>query len=398
MSHFPSSHTTLIVLLGASEWPYSPDFEASETFLNSANDLVEYFLNPDLFNLPRENLLNLFNSNQSPDDIDIEIGQFLDKRILELTETGLEARDLIIYFTGHGGFADRGSSYYLAIRRTRRVNRIASSIPIVSLAHTIREKARYLRHIMILDCCFAAAATTTFQGVGPAYAAIQKTIGAFNVHAKGRGIPKKGTSLLCSSSGKVPSITLSGERHTTFSAALLQILKSGTKQHQGNMSLYTVAHLMEDFLHTTYGDEVPRPEVHSPDQSEGDVAAVPLFPNTSSDEATELEQDFLTDVVNYRNYLSSAIELGNYHEDWGDAPHVRNFYGREQQLQKLKQWIIDEHCQMVAILGVGGIGKTRLALKLSDDIKFGFTHIFWRSLQDAPPLKTILNGVCPAYI
>ena len=70
----PSPQTTLVILLGASEWPYSSDFETSEAFANSADTLVEYFLNPHLFNLPRENLLNLFDSNQSPDDIDIDIG------------------------------------------------------------------------------------------------------------------------------------------------------------------------------------------------------------------------------------------------------------------------------------------------------------------------------------
>src|SRR2546425_4279 len=102
----PSAQTTLVILLGASEWPYSPDFERSEAFANSAGALAEYFLDPHLFNLPRENLLNLFDSNQSPDDIDIEIGQFLDKRKSELSEFGTSARDLIIYFTGHGGFAD----------------------------------------------------------------------------------------------------------------------------------------------------------------------------------------------------------------------------------------------------------------------------------------------------
>ena len=66
----PSPRTTLVILLGASKWPFSPEFQASEAFLNSARGLREYFLNPSQFGLPRENLLNLFNSNQSADDID----------------------------------------------------------------------------------------------------------------------------------------------------------------------------------------------------------------------------------------------------------------------------------------------------------------------------------------
>ena len=388
----PSSQTTLVILLGASQWPHSPDFEGSEAFANSANDLAAYFLDPDLFNLPRENLLNLFDSYQSPDDIDIEIGQFLDKRILELSKTGLQARDLVVYFTGHGGFADGGSSYYLAIRRTRSINRIASGIPIISLAHTIREKARFLRRVVILDCCFAGAAAVTFEGNGPAYAAIQRTVEAFDIHTKGRGIPRKGTSLLCSSGSKAPSLTFPGERYTAFSAALLHNLNNGSQYHRGNISLQNLAHLMEDFLYSKYGSEAPRPEVHSPDQSEGDVASIPFFPNRAALPAPpSSERDFPTGNTNSRNYLPSTSEHTKYQEDWGDAPHIRNFYGREQQLKNLKQWIIDEHCQLVAILGIGGIGKTRLAVKLASDIKYQFMYIFWRSLQDAPPLKTLLK-------
>src|SRR5438094_396252 len=48
-------------------------------------------------------------------------------------------------------------------------------------------------------------------------------------------------------------------------------------------------------------------------------------------------------------------------EDWGEAPLVKNFYGREKELARLKQWIARDHCNVVAILGIGGVGKTSLA-------------------------------------
>ena len=300
----PSPQTTLVILLGASEWPYSPDFERSEAFANSAGALAEYFLDPHLFNLPRENLLNLFDSNQSPDDIDIEIGQFLDKRKSELSEFGTSARDLIIYFTGHGGFADGGSSLYLAIRRTRHVNRIASSIPIMSLAHTIKQKTRHLRRIVILDCCFAGAAFAVFQGQGPGQAAIAQTVEAFNVHSKGRGIPQKGTSLLCSSGSKVPSLTRPGERYTAFSEGLMHALNNGSQHQQGSMPLYTMSDLIEDFLQVNYGEEAPRPEVHSPDQSEGDVAAIPFFPNFA-----EIREQQAREQAEREEQLSMAVPI-----------------------------------------------------------------------------------------
>src|SRR5260221_14747921 len=121
----PSPQTTLVILLGASKWPGFPDFEPSEAFINSTHDLAKYFLNTHLFGLPEENLLNLFDSGKDPNTIDIEIGQFLDTRISDLRQVGLEARDLLVYFTGHGGFADHDFSYYLAINCTRKENPIA---------------------------------------------------------------------------------------------------------------------------------------------------------------------------------------------------------------------------------------------------------------------------------
>src|SRR3989442_8999241 len=46
---------------------------------------------------------------------------------------------------------------------------------------------------------------------------------------------------------------------------------------------------------------------------------------------------------------------------------------------------------MGAIIGVGGVGKTKLAAKIAHDVKYEFTHVFWRSLQNAPPLKNVLQ-------
>jgi hypothetical protein len=73
------------------------------------------------------------------------------------------------------------------------------------------------------------------------------------------------------------------------------------------------------------------------------------------------------------------------HEDWGEAPHVSQFYGREKELAELEQWILADRCQLMAVLGIGGIGKTALVAKLAERVKDGFEYIFWRSLQNAPP-------------
>jgi WD40 repeat protein len=78
-------------------------------------------------------------------------------------------------------------------------------------------------------------------------------------------------------------------------------------------------------------------------------------------------------------------------EDWGDAPHIYAIYGREIELATLEQWILKEQCRMVILLGVGGIGKTTLAVALVDKIKSSFEYILWRSLQNIQPVKDILQ-------
>ena len=44
-------------------------------------------------------------------------------------------------------------------------------------------------------------------------------------------------------------------------------------------------------------------------------------------------------------------------QDWGEAPETLGFVGRADELALLRRWVLDEHCRLVAILGMGGIGK-----------------------------------------
>ncbi len=50
--------------------------------------------------------------------------------------------------------------------------------------------------------------------------------------------------------------------------------------------------------------------------------------------------------------------------DWGDALTVTTFYGREWELNLLSEWVVQERCWVVSVLGQGGIGKSALATQV----------------------------------
>jgi WD40 repeat protein len=77
-------------------------------------------------------------------------------------------------------------------------------------------------------------------------------------------------------------------------------------------------------------------------------------------------------------------------QDWEETIYVSVFYGRTEELSQLHHWIINERCRIVAILGMGGIGKTSLSVKLAKQIEDMFEYVQWLSLRGAPPVETIL--------
>jgi hypothetical protein len=80
-------------------------------------------------------------------------------------------------------------------------------------------------------------------------------------------------------------------------------------------------------------------------------------------------------------FLSSGAILP-HQQDWGDAPEISVFYGRNQELETLQQWIISENCPLVTLWGLPGIGKTTLGVKLANILKEEFDLIIWRSRRN----------------
>src|SRR5262249_3872712 len=78
--------------------------------------------------------------------------------------------------------------------------------------------------------------------------------------------------------------------------------------------------------------------------------------------------------------------------DWGEAPDTSSFQGRTAELATLRSWIGAEGVRLVALLGMGGIGKTSLAAHIARELAPAFEAVYWRSLRHAPPVEAWLAG------
>ncbi len=92
--------------------------------------------------------------------------------------------------------------------------------------------------------------------------------------------------------------------------------------------------------------------------------------------------------------------------DWNELPKRTIFYGRQNELTQLHQWVVEDGAGLVGLFGIGGQGKTALAAQLiwtlaeegharkrhREGEEQGFERIIWRSLVNAPPFAAVLQG------
>lgn len=120
--------------------------------------------------------------------------------------------------------------------------------------------------------------------------------------------------------------------------------------------------------------------------SSPNAAALQEFLPTLSDPLAALQND-AGEMVH-----QSQIDAIHY-QDWGEAPDVSIFYDRSNETALLEHWIATNRCRLVGLLGMGGVGKTHLSVKLAERLQDQFECVIWRSLNNAPPLEQILTSL-----
>jgi hypothetical protein len=261
---------TVGIVCGAGEWPNLPNFESAGAFGNTTQKVREYLAGENGLALHHENILWLFNESDAVQQYD-RIRNFLAQRLAALNAPSGEHALVLFWYIGHGAFFESDRQYCLLVRSTQATPlEMVTSLRVSTLARIFRKVAPRSARTLILDCCFAGQAAISFQGGLDQTVAVKASEAVETDH---------GVALLCAASARNPAQLEDKMTMTLFGRAVMEVLTCGDQSVIGAMSLRDLSRLANLKLQSYGIEDPPRPEVHSPDQAGGDLAARPLFPN-----------------------------------------------------------------------------------------------------------------------
>jgi len=107
----------------------------------------------------------------------------------------------------------------------------------------------------------------------------------------------------------------------------------------------------------------------------------------------------LCPTENTRLYNENDLNSNNnyqYSQTYHDltlAPQIIEFYDQENELATISNWVFKQNTRLIAVLGLGGIGKTTLVKRFIDLNLEQFEVVIWKSLKFPKSLDLWLNDL-----
>lgn len=116
-----------------------------------------------------------------------------------------------------------------------------------------------------------------------------------------------------------------------------------------------------------------------------------------------------TTTVGFKNFQPiSPAKNQEVHSSGLNSGVEGSFYGRTQEMADLTDWCLRERCRLILLIGMGGMGKTRLAGELASQFVTGgetaknnlgqndnlqFERTIWRSLANSPSIEELCTDL-----
>ncbi|MGB8700331.1 MAG: NB-ARC domain-containing protein, partial [Thermosynechococcaceae cyanobacterium] len=110
------------------------------------------------------------------------------------------------------------------------------------------------------------------------------------------------------------------------------------------------------------------------------------LPNSSRQEVIKVPSSTTANLVSDRLEHQPVKDLK-------ETVDLTSFFGRVTEIRELEQWIVHERSRLVGIFGLGGIGKTSLAMRVIREVEPNFDFIIGRSLRNKPDFATLIKSI-----
>ncbi|HXX84813.1 MAG TPA: hypothetical protein VEN29_12620 [Casimicrobiaceae bacterium] len=252
-----------VAILGASTFPHFPQsLELDKvSFAQSAAAFRGLITAGQVSVFEKPAVLDLFDASDDPSTIIPKVRTFLQH------ESGLT--DVLFYYCGHGSFlADR--TYFLMLRATEADNEAFTGLPLRQMRLALETQLMMKRVFLVLDCCFAGQAAKEWMSTGIGHVIEDQIFQSF---------PRRGTALIAASARSSPAIAPEQESLTMFTGVLIKTISQGIAGARKELSFRVVIDAVRANISEHYGSAAVVPEIHAPQQEEGDISFAPFFVN-----------------------------------------------------------------------------------------------------------------------